>query len=258
LDAYISGDGCVHQHKRDYGTITESISITSTSRNLLVDTMVMMKNIGITGHITKNRLITSNNRGTLPENFHVAYNLDIRNKQSQKLAKLLNLTVKDKQAKVLLLLEREFKIDNRTFDDKFFPNIVNGELAVEDRCGRMNDLEFDEIVSIEEVSNTTPYAYDLTVEETRNFDIYNGLCLRDTFHNSGTSSKSNVTRGVPRIEEILRLTKKPKNPSMTVYLKSEDELLQDRADTYTKRMELTKLVDVVKSIQICFDPSEKY
>jgi intein/homing endonuclease len=86
LDAYISGDGCVHQHKRDYGTVTESISITSTSRNLLVDTMVMMKNIGITGHITKNRLVTSNNQGTLPENIHVTYDLDIRNKQSQKLA----------------------------------------------------------------------------------------------------------------------------------------------------------------------------
>ena len=79
----------------------------------------------------------------------------------------------------------------------------------------------------------------------------------NTFHNSGTSSKSNVTRGVPRIEEILRLTKNPKNPSMTVYLKPEDEILQDRADIYTKRMELTKLVDVVKTIQICFDPSEK-
>lgn len=79
----------------------------------------------------------------------------------------------------------------------------------------------------------------------------------NTFHNSGTSSKSNVTRGVPRIEEILRLTKNPKNPSMTIYLKPEDELLQDRADMYTKCMELTKLADVVKSIQICFDPSEK-
>ena len=79
----------------------------------------------------------------------------------------------------------------------------------------------------------------------------------NTFHNSGTSSKSNVTRGVPRIEEILRLTKNPKNPSMTVYLKPEDEIIQDRADIYTKRMELTKLADVVKTIQICFDPSEK-
>ena len=246
LDAYISGDGC------DYGTIADSITITTTSRDLLVDTMVMMKNIGVTGHITKNQIIASDNSGTLPENISVTYNLSVKNKETQKLAKLLKFSVKDKQDKLQLLSKRDL-----LNDDVFFPNVVNGELLMEKRCGRMIDLEFDEIVSIEEVSNTTPYAYDLTVEDTRNFDIYNGLCLRDTFHNSGTSSKSNVTRGVPRIEEILRLTKNPKNPSMTVYLKAEDEVSQDRADMYTKRMELTKLVDVVKSIQICFDPSEK-
>ena len=34
----------------------------------------------------------------------------------------------------------------------------------------------------------------------------------NTFHLSGVASKSNVTRGVPRIEEILRLTKNPKKP----------------------------------------------
>lgn len=68
------------------------------------------------------------------------YYLDIRNKQSQKLAGLLNLTVKEKHTRMLLLLAHKFKIDNRTFDDKFLPNIVNGELLMEDRCGRMSDL----------------------------------------------------------------------------------------------------------------------
>jgi DNA-directed RNA polymerase II subunit RPB1 len=78
----------------------------------------------------------------------------------------------------------------------------------------------------------------------------------NTFHLSGVASKSNVTRGVPRIEEILRLTKNPKNPSLTVHLKPLDELEQDRADQFANMMEHTKLVDVVKSIQICFDPNE--
>jgi len=78
----------------------------------------------------------------------------------------------------------------------------------------------------------------------------------NTFHLSGVASKSNVTRGVPRIEEILRLTKNPKNPSLTVHLKPLDELEQDRAAQFANMMEHTKLVDVVKSIQICFDPNE--
>ena len=77
----------------------------------------------------------------------------------------------------------------------------------------------------------------------------------NTFHLAGVSSKSNVTRGVPRIEEILRLTKNPKNPSLTVYLKPQDEEDQDKATTYATMMEHTKLVDVVKSVQVCFDPN---
>ena len=77
----------------------------------------------------------------------------------------------------------------------------------------------------------------------------------NTFHLSGVSSKSNVTRGVPRIEEILRLTKNPKNPSLTVYLKPQDEGDQDKATTYSTMMEHTKLIDVTKSIQIHFEPS---
>ncbi len=79
----------------------------------------------------------------------------------------------------------------------------------------------------------------------------------NTFHLSGVASKSNVTRGVPRIEEILRLTKNPKNPSLTVHLKSTDEQEQDKAVKFANMMEHTKLVDLVKSVQICFDPHER-
>ena len=79
----------------------------------------------------------------------------------------------------------------------------------------------------------------------------------NTFHLSGVASKSNVTRGVPRIEEILRLTKNPKNPSLTVHLKPSDELEQDKADNYAIMLEHKKLIDVVKSIQICFDPTDQ-
>ena len=45
----------------------------------------------------------------------------------------------------------------------------------------------------------------------------------NTFHFAGISSKSNVTRGVPRIEELLSLTDKLKNPSLTIYMHPEDE-----------------------------------
>jgi DNA-directed RNA polymerase II subunit RPB1 len=79
----------------------------------------------------------------------------------------------------------------------------------------------------------------------------------NTFHNAGVSSKSNVTRGVPRIEEILRLTKNPKNPSLTVYMKPLDELSQDKATKFANMIEHIKLVDLIKSVQICFDPNDQ-
>ena len=78
----------------------------------------------------------------------------------------------------------------------------------------------------------------------------------NTFHLAGVASKSNVTRGVPRIEEILRLTKNPKNESMTVFLKPNEEADQDKCIHYSKMLDHTKLINVVSSVQICFDPND--
>ena len=78
----------------------------------------------------------------------------------------------------------------------------------------------------------------------------------NTFHFAGVASKSNVTRGLPRIEEILSLSENPKNPSCTVFLKEEDETNQETAQELMTRMEHTKLREVIDSIQICFDPDD--
>ena len=80
----------------------------------------------------------------------------------------------------------------------------------------------------------------------------------NTFHNTGVASKSNVTRGVPRIEEILRLTKNPKNPSLTIALKEFDQLEQERASKYANMIEYTRLNDIVTGVQIYFDPDDQH
>ena len=79
----------------------------------------------------------------------------------------------------------------------------------------------------------------------------------NTFHYAGVSSKSNVTRGVPRIEEILTLTKKLKNPSLTVYLKDEDQEDKDKACNMISKIEHTCLSDIVKTMEIYYDPNDK-
>jgi DNA-directed RNA polymerase beta' subunit len=257
LDAYIGGDGCVNMGKErkiyDFTRKAQSISMTSVSYTLLMNVQLMLKNLGVIGKISKPRKVEKNNRGTLPENIRQLYVLTVPNKQSVKLSSMLNIKIASKQAKVETLMKENFRYDYYE-SDLTIPNIVKGNISMEARMGRCEDLEFDQIVSIEEVPNTTNYAYDLTVEDTRTFDCLNGICANDTFHLAGVASKSNVTRGVPRIEEILRLTKNPKNPSLTVHLKPIDETEQDRATQYANMLEHTKLVDVIKSVQICFDP----
>ena len=76
----------------------------------------------------------------------------------------------------------------------------------------------------------------------------------NTFHFAGVASKSNVTRGLPRIEEIISLSENPKNPSCTVYLHKTEECDQDKAKAMVNKLEHTQLRVIVAAIQICFDP----
>ena len=76
----------------------------------------------------------------------------------------------------------------------------------------------------------------------------------NTFHHSGISSKSNVTRGVPRIEEILSLSKSAKNPSVVVHLKEENESDIQKAQQMMYMLEYTSMRDITKSVSVCFDP----
>jgi DNA-directed RNA polymerase beta' subunit len=228
IDAYINKNADINMYN-------DKIEIPSNSHKLLTSIQLMLKNLGVISQMNCDSLNM--------------YLLTVCNGQCLKLAQML-------RTKPTQLLEQSFKYDYCKAD-LTIPNEVNGEIVMELRDGRCADLEFDKIVSIEEVSNTTEYAYDLTVEDTRNFDCMNGLCVRDTFHLSGVATKSNVTRGVPRIEEILRLTRNPDKPSATIFLKPVDQYEKDRAANYCNMIQHTKLVDVVKSVEICFDPDDK-
>ena len=78
----------------------------------------------------------------------------------------------------------------------------------------------------------------------------------NTFHFAGVASKSNVTRGLPRIEEILSLSENPKNPSVTIMLKDQDKENIEKAQELKYKMEYTNLRDIVDTVMICFDPKK--
>lgn len=136
-------------------------------------------------------------------------------------------------------------------------NVVDGISKKEKRNGRYKEMYFDEIESIEEVSNPTKYVYDLTVADTRNFNIQNGLCMRDTFHLSGVGSKSNITRGVPRLQELFHLSKNPKNPSLTIRLPGNKGHDKEHVQRVSADICLISIKNLLLNIQITYEPEEK-
>ena len=137
--------------------------------------------------------------------------------------------------------------------------LIANELAILKQAANSNVI-WDEIVNIEIIKSLpNEYVYDFTVPANQTFMMDCGIIVHNTlntFHFAGVASKSNVTRGVPRIEEILSLSASLKNPSLTVYLKPEDETDKDKANTIQYMLEHTKLEEIVKSVEICFDPDD--
>ena len=252
LDAYIGGDG--HVDKSGY-----EINVYSVSKNLIWDVHQILNILGIYSQvrIPKKRTtpVVFPTYTTPLANIKQGYSLHITNKQAHKLASILNMKHETKQAALRFTLAHNHLYEYCK-NDLTVPNIINGQLVMEERNGRFPEIYFDKIKSIEEIPNPTAYVYDLTVEGTRNFNIYNGLGLLDTFHFSGISTKSNVTRGVPRIEEVLSLSENPKNPSCTIYLNEHDQLSQEAAKKIMYNIEHTRFSEIVESVEICFDPDD--
>ena len=252
LDAYIGGDGSIHK-------IQKCINIVSVSKDLIWDVHQILNIFDIYSSVYSMKKCSTDkvfpNYITPAENIKQPFQINITNNQAKKLANLLNIKIKHKQEALQLIINYNFKYEYNK-NNLSVPNIIDGNCVMEPRDNRFENIYFDKIKSIEEVPNPTKYVYDLTVETTRNFNTYNGLCLKDTFHFAGVASKSNVTRGVPRIEEILSLSETPKNPSCTIYLNELEKYDQNKVKEHINELEYTHLRDLVNSIEICFDPSD--
>lgn len=78
----------------------------------------------------------------------------------------------------------------------------------------------------------------------------------NTFHLAGVASKSNVTRGVPRLKELLKVTQNPKAISLTIPLKKEYSNSKAKAREVAQELELTLLRDMTIKTAIYYDPKD--
>uniref|UniRef100_A0A6C0KUM8 DNA-directed RNA polymerase n=1 Tax=viral metagenome TaxID=1070528 RepID=A0A6C0KUM8_9ZZZZ len=147
----------------------------------------------------------------------------------------------------------------QVFESHKNSKLIENELKILRQAANSHVI-WDEIKKIEIYTpDQSDYVYDFTVPANQTFMTDYGVIVHNTlntFHFAGVSSKSNVTRGVPRIEEILSLSENPKNPSLTVYLKPEEETDREKAQSIMYMLENTKMEELVKSIEICFDPDD--
>uniref|UniRef100_A0A6C0D0H6 DNA-directed RNA polymerase II subunit RPB1 n=1 Tax=viral metagenome TaxID=1070528 RepID=A0A6C0D0H6_9ZZZZ len=77
----------------------------------------------------------------------------------------------------------------------------------------------------------------------------------NTFHSAGISAKSNVTRGIARLRELLHITKNLKSPSVKIYLSEDNSKDINKCNFIKNELEQTKLYDIIKSCDIHYDPN---
>ena len=78
----------------------------------------------------------------------------------------------------------------------------------------------------------------------------------NTFHLSGVAAKSGMTRGVPRLKELLKVTQNPKATSLTIHLRPDIRKSKEEARRLAQELEFTMLKDLVTVSRIYYDPRD--
>ena len=107
------------------------------------------------------------------------------------------------------------------------------------------NYNWEEIESIEYLDPTDEFVYDFSVQDIETFSTKEGIVVHNTlntFHQCGISSKSSVNQGVPRIRELLSISKKIKTPSLTIHLNNK----------YNDKENAKKILHEIQAINLDF------
>jgi DNA-directed RNA polymerase beta' subunit len=224
MDGYFSGDGTVEKK-------TGCVKATSVSKELITRIGTVLARFGIFSTVSER----TPELGVF-DSVRTNYTIYIPVKFSKVFADTFTLSHSTKQG----ILDFHFS---------------RGEQRI---CRRetTGEVIWDTIKSIKEVVPIKEKVYDFTVEKTRNFMTYSCHICRDTFHLAGVASKSNVTRGIPRLKELLKVTQNPKAISLTIPLKKEYSNSKAKAREVAQELELTLLRDMTVKTAIYYDPKD--
>ena len=227
VDGYFSGDGTVEKKSL-------IIKASSASEDLIVRMQTLLARYGIFSKMTS----YMPHQGQF-KSVSRHYNMTIGTHYAAIFAKCFTLSLMAKQERINVHTAHRASSKMRA--------------TATDMCG---ECAMDAIKSITECLPTNGWVYDVTVEGTRNFTTISTVAMADTFHLAGVASKSNVTRGVPRLNELLKVTKEPKATALTAYLKPEYRESKEKAREVAQDLALTVMREITKKIGIYYDPND--
>ena len=121
-------------------------------------------------------------------------------------------------------------------------------------------IVWDPVQSIDALGTSDETVYDFTVEEgLQSFMLSNGLFVHNTlntFHFAGCASK-NVTLGLPRLQELLTVSRNIKTRCTTVRFHEPYASHPSFIDYFCDTLPLTTLGDIVQSVDILDDPDPR-
>jgi DNA-directed RNA polymerase II subunit RPB1 len=123
-----------------------------------------------------------------------------------------------------------------------------------------SDIIWDEIVELEVSPDPHEMVYDFTVPGNDSFMVDDNIFVHNTlntFHLSGVAAKSGMTRGVPRLNELLKVTQNPKATSLTISLREDLRNSKEDARRLAQELEFTLLKDIVTVSRIYYDPRDE-
>ena len=124
---------------------------------------------------------------------------------------------------------------------------------------RQADVIWDEIVALDRLEDPHELVYDFTVPGNDSFMVDDNIFVHNTlntFHLSGVAAKSGMTRGVPRLKELLKVTPNIRASSLTIYLREDLRTSKEAARRLAQELEFTMLKDLVNVSRIYFDPRD--
>lgn len=208
-----------------------------------------------------NKLVADNNKSTKKTLLDKMDKIPELGSTVSKVAKLLQL---DDQGKLYRKCENKSAINRDTLkkhidifetENKRLNNIDVRILISELKQAVESDIIWDEIVDIQELEDPKEYVYDFTVPGNDSFMVDGGILVHNTlntFHQAGIGSS--VALGVPRIKELLSLSKNIKTPVMQIFLEKHLRNNSEIAHRIESYLKYTTIKDIRKKIDVFYDP----